>query len=120
MPVVKASSQKLLELNLGAKLTSNNNISEKIYKVMRDVGILCKLKCVLPRSSVLTIYKSFIRPHLDYGDINSDQPATAIFFIKIESVPCNAALAITDAIRDLSHPKSFQELGLEYLHLYSL
>ena len=53
-------------------------------------------------------------------EIISDQPATAIFFIKIESVPCNAALPITDAIRDLSHPKPFQELGLEYLHLYSL
>ena len=27
----------------------------------------------LPRSALLTIYKSFIRPHLDYGDILYDR-----------------------------------------------
>ena len=85
---------------------------------MIDVGLLCKLQCFLPRSSVLTFYKSFIRPDLDYGDVISDQPASATFFIKIESVQYNVALAIADAIRYLSHAKPFQELGLEYLHLH--
>ena len=27
----------------------------------------------LPRSALLTIYESFIRPHLDYGDILYDR-----------------------------------------------
>ena len=27
-----------------------------------------------PRHALITIYKSFVRPHLDYGDIIYDQP----------------------------------------------
>ena len=38
------------------------------------VYIIKKLSVTLPLSSLLTIYKSFIRPHLDYQDIIYDQP----------------------------------------------
>ena len=40
----------------------------------------------LPRSSLLTVYKSFKKPHLDYADVISDQPSNATFSSKIESV----------------------------------
>ena len=43
---------------------------------------------------LLTIYKSSIRPHLDYGDVTYDQTYTATFRQKIESVRYNSALAI--------------------------
>ena len=36
-------------------------------------GLLRKLQNILPRAVLLTIYKFFIRPHIDYGDIISDQ-----------------------------------------------
>ena len=29
---------------------------------------------MVPRKALLTIYKSFIRPHLDHGDILYDKP----------------------------------------------
>ena len=32
----------------------------------------------LPRYALLTIYKSFVRQNLDYGDIIYDQPQNAI------------------------------------------
>ena len=70
---------------------------------------------VLPRHSLLTIYKSFIRPHLDYGDIIYDQPNNQAFSNKLEAVQYNAALAITGAIRGTSKTKIYQELGLESL-----
>ena len=41
---------------------------------MKSIGNLCKLQSILPRSS-LTINKTFMRPHLDYGDVNYDQPS---------------------------------------------
>ena len=56
----------------------------------------------LPRSSYLTIYKSFVRPHLDYGDVIYDQPNNSSLSDKIESVQYNAVLAITGAIRGTS------------------
>ena len=69
----------------------------------------------LPRSSLLTIYKSFVRPHLDYGDVIYDQPNNTSLSDKIESVQYNAVLAITGAIRGTSKEKLYQELGLESL-----
>ena len=41
-------------------------------KANKGVGHIHKLAHVLPRQSLITIYKSFIRPHLDYGDIIYD------------------------------------------------
>ena len=69
----------------------------------------------LPRSSLLAIYKSFVRPHLDYGDVIYDQPSNSSLSNKIESVQYNAVLAITSAIRGTSKEKLYQELGLESL-----
>ena len=57
-----------------------------------------KLNLLLPRSSLRTIYKCFIRPHLDYGDMIYDQPNPSPLANKIESVQYNLALAITDTI----------------------
>ena len=79
------------------------------------MGLLCKLHNTLPRLPSLTIYESFIRPHLDYGDLIYDQAYTASFHQKIESVQYNSALAITGAIRGISKEKIYHELGLESL-----
>ena len=53
----------------------------------------------------MTIYKSFIRPNLDYDDIIYDQPHKDTFCRMIESVQYNAALAITGAIRGSSRER---------------
>ena len=42
--------------------------------VTKSINLLRKLNFTLPRCSLLIIYKSFIRPHLDYDDIVYDQP----------------------------------------------
>jgi len=69
----------------------------------------------VPRRSLLTIYKSFIRPHLDYGDIVYDRPGNATFVQKLESIQYNACLAITGCFRGTSQEKLYSELGLESL-----
>ena len=51
----------------------SNHVKEKISEANKGIGILRKLDNVLPRNSLITIYKSFIRPHLDYGAIIFDQ-----------------------------------------------
>ena len=48
---------------------------------------------------MITIYKSFLRLDLDYGDIIYDQPYNNSFCLQVESIQCNATIAITDAIR---------------------
>ena len=66
---------------------------------------------------LLSIYKSFIRPHLDYGDIVFDQPTNDSFCKKLENIQYNAALAITGAIKGTSQAKLYKEFGLESLKL---
>ena len=82
-------------------------------KVNKTIGLLRKLKNILPCEPLLTIYKSFVRPHLDYGDIIYDQHCNNYFHQKLESIQYNAALAIAGAIRGSSREKLYQELGLE-------
>ena len=60
-------------------------------------------------------YKSFIRPHLDYGDIIYDKAFNESFQTKLESLQYNARLAITGGIKGFSTEKSYEELGLESL-----
>ena len=73
------------------------------------------MNLTLPCSSLLIIYKSFIRPHLDYGDKVYNQPNNSSLSEKIEYLRYNAALAITDAIKGSSKEKLYQQLGLEFL-----
>ena len=54
-------------------------MKEKIAKANEGIGLIRKLAHILPRQSLLRIYKSFIRPHLDYGDIIYDQPNNESF-----------------------------------------
>ena len=76
-----------------------------------------KLQNIIPRNSLLTIYKSFIRPHLDYGDIIYHQPNNGSLCQKIESIQYQAALAITGAIHGTSQTKLYNELGIESMKL---
>ena len=69
----------------------------------------------MPHKSLLTTYKAFLRPLIDYGDIICDQPRNESFCEKLEYVQYKASLAITGAIKRPSREKLYQELGLESL-----
>ena len=51
------------------------------------IELLRKLQNTLPRQALMTIYKAFIKPHLDYGDILYDQ-ACKTFHKKPERMQC--------------------------------
>ena len=114
-PVARTSCPKNLGLYLDKRLNFSHHIKEKRSKACKGIGVIRKLHCVLPRLSLLTIYKSFIRPHLDFDDIIYGQPNNQAFSNKIEAVQYNAALAITRAIRGTSRTKGYQELRIESL-----
>ena len=63
------------------------------------MGLLHKFQQILPRLSLLTIYKTFIRSRLDYADIIYDQAYNSTLHDKLESTHYNACLAITGGIR---------------------
>ena len=107
-------------VTLDLKLTFEEHLLNVFKTVNRTIGLIRKLQNVLPRISLVTIYKAFVRPHLDYGDILYDQAFNNSFHDRLESIQYNACLAITGAIRGMSREKLYQELGLELLRLRRL
>ena len=91
-PVVCTDWQKHLGMYLDKALNFNLHIKEKMSKAMKGICVIQKLNKTL-RHSLITIYKSFMRPHLDYGDKTYDQPNNESFTLKIERIQCKAALA---------------------------
>ena len=81
----------------------------------KGIGIIKKIRPFVPQSSLLIVYKSYVRSLLDYADIIYDQPFNELFTETVEAVQYNSALAITGAIRGTSKQKIYQELGLESL-----
>ena len=72
IPVAGCSTHKDLGMYLDEKLNFGHHITEKIAKANKGIGVIKKLHNVLPRRALLTIYKCFIRPNLDYGDFIYD------------------------------------------------
>ena len=100
---------------LDSKLDFSLHLKNVQNKVNKTIGLLRKLQDTLPRTSLITTFKSFIRPHFDYGDIIYDRAYNTSFHQNIESIQYNAALAITGAVRGTSREKLYQELGFESL-----
>ena len=100
---------------LDTKLDFKGHLKSIFDKVNKTIGLLRKLHNTLPRLPLLTIYKSFIRPHLDYDDIIYDQAYNVSFHQKLESLQYNWALAIMGTIRETSTEKLNNELDLETL-----
>ena len=71
-------------MHLDEKLNFNTHIKENIAKANKGIGIICKLAHLLPRESLIIIYKSFVRPHIDYSDVIYDQPNNEHFVIQLK------------------------------------
>ena len=81
--VSQTNSQKNLGVTLDLKLI----FEEHLLNVLnRTIGLIRKLPNVLPRIFLVTIYKAFVRPHLDYGDILYDQAFNNSFHDRLESI----------------------------------
>ena len=100
---------------LDSKVRYENHLQSVFRRVNKTIILLRKFQSTLPRKSLVTIHKSFIRPYLDYGDVIYDRASNESFHKSLESLQYSAAIAITGAIRGTSSEKLFQELGLETL-----
>ena len=57
---------------LDSELTFESHISEKLAKARKGLGVMKKLKKWVDMKTLENIYKLYVRPHLDYGDIVYD------------------------------------------------
>ena len=102
-------------MQLDTKSKFQEHLHNIMSKVDKTIGLMRKFQAVLQRTSLVTIYKAFIRLHLDYEDIIYDQTYKESFHQKLESIQYNATLAIAIAIEGASREKLYWKLGLESL-----
>ena len=72
-PVEINSYQIHLGILLDEKLNLKQQIDSVIQKISKGISVK-KLRHYLQRKSLFTIYKAFLRPLIDYGDIIYNQP----------------------------------------------
>ncbi len=126
-PVKKVDEHKHLGLFLDSKLSFAAHIKAAITKTRRGIGLLKYLSKYLPRHTLNEIYKLYVRPHLDYGDVIYHIPAKVCEFSgntilpnvmeKLESIQYSAALAVSGTWKGTSREKLYAELGWESLSL---
>ena len=100
--IMNSDSHVHLGLILDPKLNFDHHISEKIKKANKGIGIINNIRKFLSRDALLTIFKAYVRPGLDYADIIYDYSGNATLSSKLESVQYNACLAITGCFRGTS------------------
>ena len=61
-----------MRIILDSKLNFQDHLENMLNKVNKTIELLRKLENILPGGPLLTLYKSFIRPHFDYGDVIYD------------------------------------------------
>ena len=113
--VKRVSYQKRLGILLDEKRNFKHHIDSAISNVNKGILVIKKLRHNLPRKSLVTTYKAFLRPLVDYGDIIYDQPQSESFCEKIESLQYKVTLAIKGAIKGAFRDTIYQGLGLESL-----
>ena len=129
IPVKLVEETKHLGMILDNKLSFFSHINDKIAKAKRGLGTMKQLKNWISYSVLENVYKLYVRPYLDYGDIvyhttdiDTDRasPFTSVtkslIGSKIESIQYTAARIVTGAWKGSSRKKLYDNLGWESLH----
>ena len=65
LAAASCETHKHLGLLLDKRLAFDRHVEEMILRANKGVRLITRLRRYLSRNSLLTIYKAFIRPHLD-------------------------------------------------------
>ena len=67
IPLEQVSSIKFLGIHVDNKLTWKDHVNVICKTISRNIGVINRLKYVLPSSTLLMLYSSLILPYLNYG-----------------------------------------------------
>ena len=111
--------QKHLGMILDSCLNFNSHVREKIISaryyhiIIIIIGVIRYLSKYVSRDVLDQMYKLYVRPHLDYGDIiyhKHDPDLKLDFTKKLESTQYSAALAVSGAWCGTRRQKLYDEL----------
>ena len=90
------------------------HIKEAIIKARRGIGIIRFLSKYVHRDVLYQMYKLYVRPNLDYGDVVYHNQNSSLVS-KLESTQYAAAPSVSGTWRGTNTDKLFVELGSESL-----
>ena len=100
--------------HLGLTLSSNMSWKPHVDRICRRAGqrnnILRKLKFRLPRKTLENLYKSLVRPILEYGNVVFDD-GSIVLSQRLESIQLDAARTCTGALFSTNGNSILGELG---------
>ena len=117
--IVVIAEHKHLGMILDSKLSFQSHVREAIIKARKGIGIIRFLSKYVSRDVLDQIYKLYVRPHLDYGDIvyHRHDPEFKLEFTKrLEPTQYSAALAVRGTWRGTNTDKLYEKLCWEILY----
>ena len=117
--IVRRNEHKHLGVILDSKLNFQSQVREAVIKARRGIGLIKCLSKYVSRDVLDQVYKLYVRPHLDYGDIiyhRFDPDMKSTITKNIEQAQYTAALAITGAWKGTSRQRLYEELGWESMY----
>ena len=107
---MKVTSHSHLGMTFTENLSWEVHMHNRIKKTAPTMNVLVRTSRILPRPVKEVIYRTFIRPVLEYGCMVYDN-CQAFISPTLEQCQRTAALACTGAYRDTSLSKLLSELG---------
>ena len=114
IPVARKEWTKHLGVFLDEKLSFKKHVQESIIKANSGLSLLKFLSKHVNRKILDMMYKMYVRPHLEYGDIIYHGQSCDITK-NLESVQYKAGLIVTGCWEKTSQVKLYRELGWESL-----
>ena len=117
--IVNVPEHKHLGVIVDSKLNFQSHIKQAILKARRGIGIIRHVSRYVSRELLDQVYKLYVRPHLDYGDIiyhKYDPDMKLDLTKKLEQTQYSAALAVTGTWRGTRRQRLYDELGWEDLY----
>ena len=108
--IKRVQTHRHLGLIISNDLSWDAHIDHIIHKANKRLGLMSRLKWQIDRRSLEIIYKSFILPSLEYGNVILDS-ASARQLKRLETIQYRSAIAVTCALRTSSYSKLCEELG---------
>ena len=112
--IQRVQFHKHLGINFNSDCSWHEHICDITAKAWKRINLLRALKFQLDRQSLQTMYFSFIRPLLEYGDIIWDNCCNYEKF-EIEKIQIEAGRIITGATKSCSKSKIQEETGWDSL-----
>ena len=115
IPIEQVRFHCHLGLWFSDNMTWEKQTQETVKKTSRSVNLLKRMSSSITRKTKLFIYKTYIRPKMEYATSVFDGNLNKTQIEYLENVQRQALLCITRAYRHTSHDKLLREAGVEPL-----